>query len=130
MTGFVFGTGDDIIDANVAVDGADTSDVNTAAAAVDTGSAGIVVLNFDNTGASATMTASELYTDAISADTNTAAGETIYVATTADADAAGDVFLFFATINSDNDDFASAELVATFGSAVLGDFHDDNFAGV
>ncbi|MDB4039680.1 hypothetical protein N9490_04445, partial [Planktomarina temperata] len=108
---------------------ADFLKVTGADADFDVADAGVVVLNFDVSTAAADMSVAEMNTAFFGATPASAGadGEKVIVAVTADADAAGDVFIF--AMEDDGTDFDGITLLGTLSSTVLEDLTATNFVG-
>lgn len=116
--------GDTITDFNLSADDIDLSDVAvapsftgyseiTAKDAIDTGTNGMFVADYNLSTASDTMTAAELYSGVVSATTNLGAVEVAYILVSTDATNSADAYLYQATVNGGANGFASIDLVAT-----------------
>ena len=127
IDGFEMGANKDALDLSAIAVGTGYSE-QTAASAVDTGTVGILVLDATTANSANNISAANLYAAAISADTNTAAGESLFIAHTTHKTNAANVFIHKATINANNDGFDALTLVATLeGLTTTASFDTTNF---
>jgi Ca2+-binding RTX toxin-like protein len=127
-TGFTVGANLDKIDFTAAT-ATGYIEIASAAVTLDTSAKGMVIADYNVTGASNAMTAAAVY-GAVSAAGNTGgnANETAYVLVSTNATTAADAFVYFAKMNAASTTFASADLVLTMtGLTDLTAFDTTNF---